>query len=204
MNNKSNAAAARLAPLPMDQVPELRPMFEARMKHSGYVPNGLLIMQRKPRMVEAFVQLTGVILGPGEVEVGFRRLIAHVASQAAGCRYCLAHAATAALELGEDEARLAAVWGYRASELFSEAEKVALDFALAAASTPNDVTDELFGRMRRHWSETQIVEITGVVALFGFLNRWNETLLPPLEDVPLRVGAKVLAPHGWEPGRHGA
>jgi len=196
--------APRLAPLPVGHAPELARLFEARQQQSGFVPNSLLVMQRKPRMVEAFVQLATAVLGPGEVDPGLRRLIALVANQASGCRYCMAHSASGALESGIDQARLAAVWEYRSSPLFSEAEKVAFDFALAASSVPNDVTDELFALMRRHWNEGEIVEITGVVSLFGFLNRWNETLLTPLEAVPLGVGEQLLAPLGWDAGRHGS
>ena len=58
-------------------------------------------------------------------------------------------------------------------------ERLALDFARAAASQPNAVTDEMFVNMQRHWSDEQIVEILGVVALFGFLNRWNDTMGTP-------------------------
>jgi len=80
---------------------------------------------------------------------------------------------------------------------------LALDFALAAAAVPNDVTDEMFAAMRRHWSEGQIVEIVGVIAMFGFLNRWNDTMGTPLEAEPIEVGEKFLAGHGWTPGKHG-
>ena len=103
-----------------------------------------------------------------------------------------------------DAAKLEAVWEYRTSPLFSAAERVALDFAIAAASQPNAVTDELFDAMRQHWSEGEIVEILAVVSLFGFMNRWNDTLGTPLEEEPLEVGAKHLAQRGWTPGKHGA
>jgi len=56
--------------------------------------------------------------------------------------------------------------------------------------------------MRKYWTEEQIVEIVGVIALFGFLNRWNDTMEAPLEDEPLAAGEKYLAPRGWTPGRH--
>jgi alkylhydroperoxidase family enzyme len=79
---------------------------------------------------------------------------------------------------------------------------VALDFAVAAAQVPNAVTDDLFAELRKHWSEEQIVEIVGVISVFGFLNRWNDTLATPLEDEPIAVGEKYLAAHGWEPGKH--
>lgn len=114
----------------------------------------------------------------------------------------MAHTAGASLRLGVDEKKLEAVWEYRTSPLYTEAERVALDFALAAAAQPNAVTDELFARMKQHWSETQIVEIVGVIALFGWLNRFNDTMATPLEEEPIEVGEKFLAPHGWNVGRH--
>jgi uncharacterized peroxidase-related enzyme len=193
----------RLAPLPPDHAPELAENFAFSKKSLGFVPNSMLIMQRKPKIAKALSQLGQAIWDPeSEVDRGFKRLVGHVASRAAGCMYCMAHTAEGALLFGVEERRLAAVWEYRTSPLFSEAERVALDFALAAASVPNDVTDAMFTEMRRHWSENQIVEIAAVVAYFGFLNRWNDTMGTPLEPEPVAAGEKYLAPHGWTPGRH--
>lgn len=114
----------------------------------------------------------------------------------------MAHTAGASLRLGVDEKKLEAVWEYRSSPLYTEAERVALDFAIAAASQPNDVTDELFARMLQHWSEGQIVEILGVVSMFGFMNRWNDSMATPLEEEPVEVGEKHLAKLGWSAGKH--
>ena len=125
----------RLAPLAIDHTPELKESFEASAKALGFVPNSMLIMQRKPKLVKALAQLTAAVWDPqGEVERGFKRLLAHVASRAAGCRYCMAH--------------------------------------------------------------------TAVIATFGFLNRWNDTMATPLEAEPIAVGEKFLAPHGWSAGKH--
>jgi uncharacterized peroxidase-related enzyme len=193
----------RIQPLPPEHTPELRDAFEAMRKNLGFIPNSMLILQRKPKIARALAQLTASIWEPGgEVDRGFKRLIAHVASRAAGCQYCMAHTAGGALHFGIDEQRLAAVWEFRTSPLFSEAERTALDFALAAASVPNGVTDDMFAAMRKHWSEDQIVEIVAVVSTFGFLNRWNDTMATPLEEEPLAVGAQFLAPHGWQAGKH--
>lgn len=115
----------------------------------------------------------------------------------------MAHTAGSALRLGIDEKKLEAVWEYKTSPLFEEKERIALDFSIAAASQPNDVSDELFDRMKQHWSEGQIVEITAVVALFGFMNRWNDTMATPVEEEPIEVGEKHLAAHGWKIGKHG-
>src|SRR6266702_3170861 len=180
-----------------------RLFLENSKKSLGFVPNSMLIMQRKPKLVKAFSQLSQAIWDPNsEVDRGFKRLVGHVASRAAGCVYCMAHTAEGSLHYGIEDRKLAAVWEYRTSPLFSEAERVALDFALAAASVPNDVTDEMFAQMRKYWSENQIVEIAAVVAYFGFLNRWNDTMGTPLEPGPIAAGEKYLASHGWKVGKH--
>lgn len=114
----------------------------------------------------------------------------------------MAHNAGGSLRSGIKDEKLAAVWEFRTSPLFDGRERVALEFAIAAASQPNDVTDELFARMKQHWSEGEIVEITALVAYFGFMNRFNDTMATPLEDEPAEVAAKHIAAHGWEIGKH--
>jgi alkylhydroperoxidase family enzyme len=114
----------------------------------------------------------------------------------------MAHTAGAALRLGIQDKKLEAVWEFRASPLFDEKERIALEFAIAAAAQPNEVTDELFDKMKRRWTEGQIVEIAGVVAMFGFMNRWNDTMATPLEEEPVEVGEKHLAKSGWSVGKH--
>ena len=195
--------SARIEPLPVDHSPDLKDAFAAYTRSLGFIPNSMLILQRKPKIVKAMAQLTASIWEPdGEVGRDFKRLVAHVASRAAGCQYCMAHTAGGALLLGVDEKKVAAIWDFRVSPLYSEAERVALDFAIAAGGQPNGVTEEMFAEMRRHWNETQIVEIAAVVAVFGFLNRWNDTMATPLEQEPVHVGEKYLASHGWSAGKH--
>lgn len=196
--------AARLKALPPERSPELKEQFESMRKNLGFVPNSILIMQRKPKMAKAFAAMTASIWDPeGKVDRGFKRLVAHVASRAAGCQYCMAHTAGGALHFGVEEQKLAAIWDYQTSPLFSAAERAALDLAVAGAAVPNAATDEMFTELKKHWSEEQIVEIVGVIAMFGFLNRWNDTLATPLEDEPIEVGEKFLAGHGWSVGKHG-
>jgi uncharacterized peroxidase-related enzyme len=195
--------SSRLAPLPAEHSPELKEQFETMKRNLGFVPNSILIMQRKPKLAKALAQLTAAVWDPDSaVDRGLKRLIAHVSSRAAGCMYCMAHTAGGALHFGIEERKLAAVWDYQTSPLFSAAERAALDLAVAASCVPNAATDAMFTELRKHWTEEQIVEIVGVIALFGFLNRWNDTLATPLEDEPVAVGEKFLAPHGWEAGKH--
>lgn len=194
----------RLQPLPPETTPELRDHFDFFLGTLGFTPNSVLTMQRKPKLVRAFAQLNAAVMDPeGEVDLGFRRLLGHVASKAAGCLYCQAHTLLGAKNFGVSEAKLADVWNYASSPHYSERERVALDFALAAAAQPNEVTDASFARLRAHWSENEIVEMLGVVAMFGFLNRWNDTMATPLEAVPLQVATAAAGERGWSPGKHG-
>ena len=76
----------RLAPLPLS--PDLGDLAANFMKSLGFVPNSVLIMQRKPKLVRAFTALTAAVWDPdGEVDRGFKRLVAHVASRTHGCHY---------------------------------------------------------------------------------------------------------------------
>lgn len=195
----------RLQPLSPDATPELKPHFDFFLTTLGFTPNSVLIMQRKPKLVQALAQLNAAAMDPeGEVDLGFRRLIGHLASKASGCLYCQAHTLLGAQNFGVSEAKLAAIWDYQSSTLYSLKERLALDFALAAAAQPNAVTDAQFSELQKHWSDAQIVEILGVVAMFGFLNRWNDTMGTPLEALPDAVAAKAAGGHGWSAGKHGA
>ena len=194
---------ARLPPLPIEHTPELKDHFEFFVGTLGFVPNSVLTMQRKPKLVKALAALNGAAMDPqGEIDLGFKRLVGHFASRAAGCQYCMAHTVLGAKNFGVDDARLDALWDFRTSALYSDRERVALEFALAAAQQPNAVTDELFAALRRHWSEEEIVEILGVVAMFGFLNRWNDSMATPLEPAAASVGQRFLGERGWAPGKH--
>ncbi len=193
----------RLAPLAAEHTPELKEQFESARKRMGFIPNSMLIMQRNPKMTKAYAQLSAAIWDPqGQVDLKLKRLISHVASRAAGCRYCMAHTAEGAAKLGVEQQKLDAVWDYKTSPLFSPAERAALDVAVAAGCVPNEVTDEMFLELRKHWSDDQVVEIVGVIAMFGFLNRWNDTFATPLEDEPLHFGEAHLAKQGWDAGKH--
>ena len=193
----------RLDPLPPESSPDLKEEFDSFFKTLGFVPNSVLTMQRKPKLAKAFVQMQRALWDPdSKVDRGVKRLVAHVASRAANDAYSMAHTASGALHFGIDAAKLAAARDYKASPLFSAGERAAFDFAVAASASPNAVSDATFLELRKHWSEEQIVELLGVIAMAGFLARWNVSMATPIEDEPNEVGEKYLAPLGWSAGPH--
>ena len=195
---------ARLEPLALDQVDGLEEVEQTYQRTLGFVPNGLCIMARRPEIVKGFIALRRAVLDPasGTVPAELKNLCAHLASRTHGCRYCQAHSIQGASRAGAEQARLAAVWDFAESDLFSQAEKVALDFAVKAASVPNGVGDEDVVRMREHWDEGQIVEILAAISLYGFLNRFNDSLATPLEELSAVFAEDTIGAQGWTRGKH--
>lgn len=84
----SNRPDPRLSALPQETTPELAGAFQTYVRVLGFVPNSVLIMQRKPKLVQALSQLAAAIWDPeSEVPVAFKRMLAHVSSRAHGCHY---------------------------------------------------------------------------------------------------------------------
>ena len=184
---------ARIELLAPDAKPELQEHVQRFQKLLGYVPTTVLAMCHTPRFVKGVATLASALWDPAsEVDPGLKLLVAYMCGLTHGSKYSMMHAAESAHAAGISIEKINAVEDYRTSPLFTEAERVTLDFAVAGASQPNAVTDELFDRMKQHWTETQIVEITMVVAFNGFLNRWNDTVAPPLEDEPKEFAKKHL------------
>ncbi len=169
----------------------------------GVIPNSVRTMAYRPHLAQAFTNLNvAVMTCEGAVTPEFKRLIGFVTSMVSGCRYCQAHMVLASERFGSTEARVNSVLDYEESEHFSAAEKAALAFAFAAAESPSAVTEDHATALREHWSDGDIVEIMGVVALFGYLNRWNDSMGSALEDLPTQAGEKYLSKVGWDVGKH--
>lgn len=192
-----------IEPIKRENLPELEPWFARFEQAMDCVPNSLYTLAHRPGIMQAFARLAAEISGPGLVDRGLKQLVGHVASVAAGCRYCQAHTASLANNYGVDEAKIASVWEFETNDLFSEADRAALRLARDAAQQPNLVTAEHFADLVPHFTQEQIVEMVAIISLFGFLNRWNETMATDLEDVAMDFASKNLTASGWEPGRHG-
>lgn len=169
----------------------------------GFCPNSVLTMQHRPAISKAFINLNkAVMANEGRVTSALKRMIAWVSSNAAGCRYCQAHAIRAAERYGADQEQLDNIWHYRTHPAFSEAERAALDFALAASVIPNAVDETVKKRLYDYWSEGEIVEMLGVISLFGYLYRWNDSMATSIETGAIESGEQYLGKHGWEKGKH--
>jgi uncharacterized peroxidase-related enzyme len=192
-----------LPPLPRDAVPEFKALFDHYENTRGFIPNSILTMSRRPGIAKAFMQLNQAILYEGTVDEELKMLVSLIASQAAGCLYCQAHMANLSSIYKASANKIAAVWEFETSDHFSEAERAALRLAMKASILPNQATQEDFDELGKHFDEGQIVELVGSVALFGYLNRWNDSMATELEDYPAEVARNTIGASGWQPGKHG-
>ena len=169
----------------------------------GFCPNSVLTMQHRPAISKAFITLNkAVMANEGRVTSSLKRMMAWVSSNATGCRYCQAHAIRAAERYGAEQEQLDNIWDYRTHPSFNDAERVALDFSLAASVIPNAVDSHLKERLYRHWDEGEVVEMLGVISLFGYFNRWNDSMGTTREKGAVESGENYLGKHGWSKGKH--
>ena len=169
----------------------------------GFCPNSVLTMQHRPAISKAFINLNkAVMTNEGRVTSALKRMIAWVSSNSTGCRYCQAHAIRAAERYGAEQEQLDNIWNYHTHSSFSEAERAALDFSLAASQVPNAVDDDIKKRLYLYWDEGEIVEMLGVISLFGYLNRWNDSIGTSIEEGAVESGNQYLGKYGWEKGKH--
>jgi|TARA_B110000908_G_C10165242_1_gene408035 uncharacterized peroxidase-related enzyme len=192
-----------VTPLSSEHDKETQELSEFFNETLGFCPNSVLTMQRRPAISKAFINLNkAVMTNEGTVTSSLKRMIAWVSSNATGCRYCQAHAIRAAERYGAGQEQLDNIWEYKTHPAFSDAERVALDFSLAASQIPNKVDVEIKKRLYQYWNEGEIVEMLGVISLFGYLNRWNDSMGTSIENGAVDSGNQYLGKYGWEKGKH--
>lgn len=201
--NKREPVMPLVNPLATDtneEVAELAKFFNETL---GFCPNSVLTMQRRPAIATAFINLNkAVMANEGRVTSEQKRLIGYLTSANTGCRYCEAHTILAAERYGGTAERLDNIWSFRESDLYTNAEKAAFEFALAASSVPNAVDEPIAQALHEYWDEGEIVEILGVIALFGYLNRWNDSMGTTMEDGAVDAGQRLLNNTSWQRGKH--
>lgn len=125
-----------------------------------------------------------------------------VASSAAGCRHCQAHGAYGLNRVGLSLEKIQALWNFESSELFDDRERAALRFALAAGAAPNRVDAEHHAGLRAHFDDVEVRTLMSVVAMSGFMNRYNDSLATVTDAESSDWAAVNLADVGWDIGKH--
>ena len=192
-----------VSPLDRNSTQQVKEMAVFYDETLGFTPNSLFTMMHRPRIAKAFLEMNQAVMeNKGSITSSMKREIAYLSSMTTGCRYCEAHAIRAAERYGSSKERLENIWEYKSHVAFSEADRAMFDLAIAASQVPNGVSEEIKARAKKFFSDGEIVEILGVVALFGYLNRWNDSMGTELENPAVKSAEKILESRGWEVGKH--
>ena len=183
--------------------PEIKKLVDFFNETLGFCPNSVLTMLRRPNLAKSFVKLNMAVMeNHGELTSEFKRLIAFISSNTTGCRYCQAHTIRAAERYGATADRLLNVWDFKNHDSFTKAEKAALQFTQEASSIPVTIDPVTEKNLKLYWSEDDIVEIMGVIALFGYLNRWNDVMGTTIETDAISSAQEFLEGIHWDIGKH--
>ena len=176
---------------------EFEELFNGVESFMGYLPNDYLSMAEQPALLSAFSGLAASVFQSEGIDIQTKQLIALASSLSSGCKYCQAHTSHGAERAGMENEKIVDILNYVESTKYSDKEKAVLDLSFAAGKTPNQSTQKHFDNLKEHFSKKEIIDIVSVIALFGFLNRWNDTMGTVLEDVPENFVENQLKPLGW-------
>lgn len=180
---------------PDDLADELKPDLDLYAKFPGYVPNSFLTLAHKPEIAKAFRNLQSAVASSLTFPAELRLLMWHTMSRAAGNNYTQIHSLHGIVRGGlVDSAKLADLWNYETSPLYSDAERAALDFAKVAGEDPTRVQASHHRALRAHFSNEQIVEMLATLSVGGWMLVWNGMAASDLEELPVSTVEQLSAP----------
>ncbi|MFZ0919580.1 MAG: carboxymuconolactone decarboxylase family protein [Candidatus Dormiibacterota bacterium] len=130
------------------------------------------IWAHRPKMMSGMGKFQQAVRKGNAVDERLKNLVELKGAQMIGCEFCVDLGSQICRNSGLNDQELLALPQYRQSELFTERERLALDYTVGVMRTPVDVTDELFSRMKEHFSDEQLVEITALLMVVN-LDRFN-------------------------------
>jgi AhpD family alkylhydroperoxidase len=195
---------ARIQGVPRDQAgPMVKLVYwfmrKGMKKMTGRVPaNGsgiepVEIWAYQPKMMSGMGRFQQAVRKGHAVDERLKNLVELKGAQMIGCEYCVDLGSQICRNSGFSDEELLALPRYRDSDLFTQREKTALDYAAGVMRTPVEVSDELFARMKEHFTDKQMVEITALLTVVN-LDRFNAAFGIGSAGFS---GGGVCMPPGW-------
>jgi len=129
-----------------------------------------------PGLMFAYGKIEQAAAGQDRVEGRLKVLAGLKAATLTNCEFCVDLGSQVARLSGLSDEQLLALPRYRESGLFTELQKLVLDYAVGMSRTPVEVPDDLFAALREHFDEAQLVELTSAIALENMRGRFNLAL----------------------------
>jgi uncharacterized peroxidase-related enzyme len=168
---------ARLSKKSKDQVPpDVQDLYARVGQQRGNVPNMFRIYAHRPEILKTMVAHMQAVTNTGTVPVKTKELVASLVSRLNSCEYWNRSHTAQAARLGATEEQLQDLVNFETGP-FDEREKAALAWAKQLTLDAHGVDDTLFARLRQHYDEGEIVEISAMAGLFNYFNRVNDALL---------------------------
>lgn len=129
-----------------------------------------------PHLLRAYGGLEQATAKLHRLDTRIRALAELKAATLTHCEYCIDLGSQISRRWGLSDGELLALPSYRTSALFTDVEKLVLDYAVGMSRTPVNVSDALFAQLRKHFDERQLVELTHLIALENLRGRFNLAL----------------------------
>jgi AhpD family alkylhydroperoxidase len=152
--------------------PRMMKKLTGRQPTTGSGLEPMEIWAYQPKMMMAMGKFNQAVRKGKSIDERLKNLIELKGAQMIGCEYCVDLGSQICRNNGLSDKELLVLPRYRESDLFTEREKLALDYAIAVMRTPVQVTDELFASVKEHFSHEQLVEITALLTVVN-LDRFN-------------------------------
>jgi alkylhydroperoxidase family enzyme len=182
----------------------VRVVFEEQEKRYGFVSNTAKIYALRPTIQQGVQALAQGILASGLIEPDLRHLLCVKTANINGCPFWIDINASSAMHNGAAAEKVEAVLGnYKKNTLFSLRERLALELAERMTYTGKRVTDRFFNRLKRHFTDEELVELAAVIALENFRSKFNPVFgiepngFCPLPSIQKAAATAVHRFHAW-------
>ena len=166
----------------------LRPFFWNQRRQYGTVLDSVLMWARTPRVFRGVALLYGMIDRKSSPLPLLRSLITVRVSQLNGCRFCIDINSATLLRRGVAPDKIKAFDNWRQSKLFSDKERIALEYAEAVTFRSDAIDGDLFERLKKTFDDDTIVELTALIAFQNLSSKFNSALgVPPQGFCRLRL-----------------
>jgi AhpD family alkylhydroperoxidase len=153
--------------------PFVRYAFWSSRREAGSVVEPVRVHAHHPILLAGFGAFELATMKATRVPYRIKALGEMKAAQLAGCEWCLDFGSALSRAHGITDDELRDLVDYRASDRFTDVEKLVLDYATGMSRTPVEVSDDLSARLREHFNDAQMVELTSVIALENYRARFN-------------------------------
>lgn len=174
--------------------PRLRPIYDA-VEAYGPFANQVRTMAHCPPVLEHVMALLFALRNEGRLCRRHIELLNVTVAKLNQCRYCIAHHAPALEVEGISVEGIARLPDHENHPELDEADGLVVDYAVQVNGAAERVTDGFFARLRRHFSEAEIAELTWRIALAGAFNRINHALAIDIESDLVQIGTASLGPN---------